>query len=65
MAWFLQHPDGSKRGPYASKAETMEYMGENASFDVVVEEQPTSLINSAIGMIMRWVTGREYGKKDR
>lgn len=62
MAWFLRHPDGSKRGPYASKAEAMQYMGENASFDEVIEEQPWSLVNSVVGLFMRLVSWREYRK---
>lgn len=64
MAWFLRHPDGSKRGPYASKAEAMEYMGENASYDSVVEEKPLGVGNAIIAWFMRVVVRREYGKKD-
>lgn len=40
-------------------------MGENASFDEVVEEQPWSLVNTVVGAIMRLVTGSEYGKKSK
>lgn len=65
MAWYLQHPDGSKRGPYASEAEAMSYMGENASYDSVVEEKPLGVGNAIIGWFMRVVVRREYGKKDR
>lgn len=65
MAWFLRHPDGSKLGPFASEKEANSYMGENASFDEVVEEQPWSLINATIGLFMRLATGCEYGKKGK
>lgn len=63
MAWFLQHPDGSKRGPYASEAEAMSYMGENASYDCVIEEKPWRLVNFIIGLVMRFVTWREYKRR--
>jgi hypothetical protein len=64
MSFYILHPDGSKRGPFKSESEAYNYMGENASFDTVIEEKNLGwkILGGIIGIIMKIISKREYGK---
>lgn len=48
MTYSVLHPDGSKRGPYASEAEARDSLGEAASFDCVVKDEAAMTIRQLL-----------------